>query len=115
MLVAHGSRRQASNQEVELLVEQLRQRLSGKFERVEGAFLELAEPAVDQQLCELAAAGIEEIVILPYFLAAGKHVEHDLPELLEQTRKQYPQCQLTLLNHIGLLPGLLSLIEQVLD
>ena len=74
LIVAHGSRRAASNHEVKELVERVRQRPDLAFDDVDYAFLELAEPSVGDALACSARRGAKEVTVFPYFLAAGRHV-----------------------------------------
>ncbi len=46
IIIAHGSRRAASNAEVHALVERLRPLAASPFSMVAAAFLELAEPDI---------------------------------------------------------------------
>lgn len=115
LLLAHGSRRTASNREVEALARRLGGRLGG-YDRVEAAFLELAEPSIETAIDGCAAAGVRELVLLPYFLAAGRHVVEDIPEIVAAKAEQYPQLQLRLLPYLGagdaLLEALVAQVEQ---
>lgn len=111
LLVAHGSRRDASNQEVHELVAQLKERLNKHYEQVDCAFLEIVEPDVITQLEKQIAQGATSIAIFPYFLAAGTHVQKDLPLLVDQIAAKYLHCQLHLHDHLGQLPGLVPLIQ----
>jgi sirohydrochlorin ferrochelatase len=111
IVVAHGSRRAGSNEEVTALAEQLRLRLGGRYAQVMTAFLELAEPSIPVAIDEAVAAGADEVVLLPYFLAAGYHVVEDIPALVAQRREAHPNVEITLLPHLGAsgqLPGLLA-------
>ena len=45
-LVAHGSRRQASNDEVREVAARLAEKAAGQFGHVDCGFLELAEPSI---------------------------------------------------------------------
>ena len=46
LLVAHGSRRKASNDEIRSLASALGQQSETRFGRVDCAFLEIAEPSI---------------------------------------------------------------------
>ena len=78
LVVAHGSRRQASNDEVRALTERVRAESNERFAAIECAFLELAEPSIPDGLERLIADGAAHITVLPYFLAAGRHVIEEL-------------------------------------
>jgi sirohydrochlorin ferrochelatase len=54
----------------------------------ETAFLE-ADPLLDVAVPKLAAAGATEILILPYFLTLGIHLQRDLPEIVERLAREH--------------------------
>lgn len=110
LVIAHGSRRAASNEEVKTLVERLRAASGDRFGSVEAAFLELAEPSIVDGLEHLAKRGARHIVAMPYFLAAGSHVSGDIPEILDAFRAGHPEIRLTLKPHIGSAEGMGRLI-----
>ena len=79
VLVAHGSRRESSNEEVRRVAAQLAEQAGDRFEMVHAAFLELAEPLIPDGVQCCLDNGMEEVVVLPYFLSAGRHVVEDIP------------------------------------
>jgi sirohydrochlorin ferrochelatase len=100
LIIAHGSRKQTSNDEVAKLASAVKG-LPSDFQLIEHAFLELTSPRVPEGIEKLVADGASEVVILPYFLAAGYHVVDDLPELLTTAKAQYPAIKFSLLKHLG--------------
>ncbi len=105
ILVAHGSRRAAANEEIAAFAQSLTTTIAGNFELMGHAYWELAEPSLEQAIDQQVAAGATDIRLFPYFLAEGKHVVKDLPSVLVQKREQYPDVNFTLLPHLGALPG----------
>jgi sirohydrochlorin ferrochelatase len=79
LIVAHGSRRAASNDEVRALGDTVAARDDGLYQQVSCAFLELAEPSIPAGLEALIEAGARDITVVPYFLSAGRHVAEDIP------------------------------------
>ena len=79
LIVAHGSRRAASNDEVRALCNTVAARDDGLYEQVTCAFLELAEPSIPEGVQALIAAGARDVTVVPYFLSAGRHVAEDIP------------------------------------
>jgi len=79
LIVAHGSRRASSNDEVRALTAVVAQRAGDRFDKVDCAFLELADPLIYEGLEALARAGANDITVVPYFLSAGRHVVEDIP------------------------------------
>lgn len=110
VIIAHGSRRAESNEEVANLAEQVRQRAEQHYAIVEHAFLELAEPALPDVIESLIEHGSDEIVILPYFLNSGNHVREDIPTLLSNARHDHPACEFKLAQPIGMYAGMPELI-----
>jgi sirohydrochlorin ferrochelatase len=98
LLIAHGSRRAASNDEVRQLTHRLNAINPPGFSGVETAFLELAQPSIPEGLAACLAKGASEIVVFPYFLAAGTHVVNDIPEAFQAA---HPQIKVSLTRHLG--------------
>ncbi|WP_300671131.1 CbiX/SirB N-terminal domain-containing protein [Desulfoluna sp.] len=110
LIVSHGSRRKDSNDEVRLLAEHVAQNTGPAFEKVCCAFLELTSPMIDTAIVQLADEGATEIVVFPYFLAAGTHVVNDIPRIIEEGRNKFPNISMTVIPHLGAIPGISNLI-----
>ncbi len=106
LIIAHGSRRAASNDEVRALADAVRARPGQVYDHVEAAFLELAEPGIPEGLKALASKGATEIVAFPYFLAAGTHVAQDIPEAITEFAASHPGITVRLTQHLGALATL---------
>lgn len=109
LLVAHGSRREASNDEVRILTGHLRQAATG-FGQVDCAFLELAEPLIPDGIRRAIANGADEVVVLPYFLSAGRHVVTDIPADIAIVQKEFPSIRITLAPYLGSAEGVVGLL-----
>ena len=101
IIAAHGSRKAASNAEVEKLALRLKGKLEGRFDDVIHAFLQFAEPVLESTLESVAQKGASQIVIFPFFIGAGAHIQEDIPELINKIQGQYPDVKLTLTRHLG--------------
>ncbi len=110
LIVAHGSRREESNEEVRRLAARIRENSGPAFDAVECAFLEISSPQMDSAIADLADAGATEIKIFPYFLAAGTHVVKDIPQLMREEKTRHPQVHFEMLPHLGALQGISTLI-----
>lgn len=113
LLIAHGSRREASNQEVRDLAKRLAQVAGEHFDLVAPAFLELAEPDIPTGVDRCVAAGATSVMAVPYFLSAGRHVATDLPDELEKARCRYPGVVIHQSDYIGkheTIPGILLML-----
>ena len=101
LLIAHGSRRQASNDEVRELTKVLAVKTYGQFDLVECAFLELAEPLIPDGVSVCVKHGAKTVTVLPYFLSAGRHVATDIPAELEKLRILHPEVQIKVAPYLG--------------
>lgn len=110
LLIAHGSRREQSNDEVRQLTDRLRAQSGGRFDRVECAFLELAEPSIPDGIEQAVAAGAEEVVVLPYFLSAGRHVAKDIPDEVRGKQAQHSQVRIHIAPYLGAADGITEIL-----
>ena len=101
LLVAHGSRRKQSNDEVVILANKLRQNCSEQYPIIHAAFLELAEILIPEGIKKCVDDGATSIIILPYFLNSGRHVTEDIPNIVNDTKLQYPDIEIKIAPHIG--------------
>lgn len=101
LLVAHGSRRKQSNNEVVLLAERLKAACEDLFPIVHAGFLELDETLIPDGIKQCADEGATSITILPYFLNSGRHVVEDIPNIVNDTKPLYPTIDIKLASHLG--------------
>ncbi|MCG8567984.1 MAG: CbiX/SirB N-terminal domain-containing protein [Desulfobacterales bacterium] len=108
IIAAHGSRKKESAMEVARLAQKVRAKST--LDRVVHAFLQFSEPYLPQVIEDLARDGVSEMVIFPFFISAGSHVNQDIPEAVEQARKSYPHIQFKLTRHLGVIDSVEDLI-----
>ena len=93
VVFAHGSRVESANRSVREVAAQLAR--LGAYRHVEPAFLELGEPDLAGAVVRLADRGVRKIVVLPYFLTLGTHLERDLPRLLKEIALKYKDLDIS--------------------
>jgi sirohydrochlorin ferrochelatase len=108
LLIDHGSRRAASNQQLAELAGLLRARWPQA--PVAHAHMECAPPDIPGALRELYAAGVRELVVLPCFLFAGRHLAEDIPRILTETAAELPGLSYRLGAALGPGDDLLDLL-----
>ncbi len=86
VVFGHGSSVASANEAVRTIA--ARAAVEGAWELYETAFLEAA-PRLDEAVAKLAASGANEILVLPYFLTLGIHLQRDLPVLVEGLARQH--------------------------
>ena len=87
IVFAHGSRVESANEAVRSVARDLVR--ASACDRVVAAFLELGQPDLETAAARLVEAGVERVVIIPYFLTLGLHMERDLPPLVERISNTY--------------------------
>ena len=101
LLIAHGSRREQSNEEVVVLADKLKQNCAEQYNIIHAGFLELAETLIPDGIKKCVDDGATSIIVLPYFLNSGRHVVEDIPNIIEETRPDYPGVDIKIAQHLG--------------
>ena len=101
LLIAHGSRRKQSNEEVVVLAENLKQNCAEQYNIIHAGFLELAETLIPDGIKKCVDDGATSIIVLPYFLNSGRHVVEDIPQIVGETRPDYPEVDIKVAQHLG--------------
>ena len=99
LLMAHGSRISEANDAVREIAARVKKMT--QFDIVEVSFRELHQPDIQQGVDNCVAQGAERILLVPYFLYLGAHVQEDLPEELAQARERHPGVEMVLGKHLG--------------
>ena len=99
LLMAHGSRISEANGAVREIAAMVR-KMTG-FDIVEVSFREQHHPNIQQGIDACVAQGAERIILMPYFLYMGAHVQEDLPEEMAQARQRYPRVEFAMGRHLG--------------
>jgi sirohydrochlorin ferrochelatase len=108
IVFAHGSRIESANQAVRDAAAALAR--LGAYEHVEAAFLELGQPDLEGAAARLTAAGVRRIVVIPYFLTLGLHMERDLPRLAAGISEKWPEIEVTVAPPLDGHPGLAEIL-----
>ncbi len=92
IVFAHGSSVESANDAVRAIAADLARQ--GGYEAVETAFLEGGKPDLRGAVDVLAGCGIARIVVIPYFLTLGLHLQRDLPRLAQEVRAVHPDLEI---------------------
>lgn len=116
IIFAHGSRIESANQAVRDVSVQMA--ASGRH-IVEAAFLELGEPDLAGAARRLISHGAKRIVVIPYFLTLGTHMQRDLPRLASEVSRANDAIDIQITSpldgHPGLLQALLDRASEALN
>ncbi|WP_276253877.1 CbiX/SirB N-terminal domain-containing protein [Halomontanus rarus] len=106
LLIGHGSRREKSNEQVRELAADLESRLEIP---VDAAFLELAAPAIDDAIAELASL-VSRVTVVHCSLFAASHVKNDVPLAIERARAAR-DVAIDNGSHLGIHPAIIDLLD----
>ena len=108
ILFAHGSSVEGANRSVRNLASEVRS--NGPYEYVEAAFLEMAQPDLAAAVDRATAAGLERVIVVPYFLTMGVHLSEDLPKLVAAQKQRHPKLEIAVADPLDGHPQMASLI-----
>jgi len=92
VIFAHGSSVASANDAVRAVADQVSRQ--GGFELVEAAFLEQGAPDLAEAVARLAARGASRILVTPYFLTLGLHLQRDLPRIVADVARIQPNVEI---------------------
>lgn len=99
LLIGHGSPRPEAKAAFCAIADLVR--AVGDNELVEVAYLSCGEPSVASGIDCCVAQGARRIVLCPYFLFAGRHVNSDLPATMTVAGQRHPEVELLLAEPLG--------------
>ncbi len=85
-------------------------RRTGGFPLVEPAFLELGHPDLEEAVARLVSHGATRILVVPYFLTLGIHLQRDLPSIAERISKKYNGLEIRIAAPLDTHPALVQIL-----
>src|SRR4051812_33272391 len=101
IIIDHGSRSEQSNELLDEIARKFAQRFADRFPIVERAHMELAAPDMAHAFARCVVRGAEHVVVLPLFLAPGKHMTIDIPRLATQAATAFPDVTVQVAAPLG--------------
>ena len=111
ILLAHGSpEKEADSTDAVAarLHEMMHPRCSEQCVRV--AYLQFMKPGLADAVHDAVAAGATRIIVHPFLLSSGFHVNRSIPDLLRTVREQYPQTEFICTEPLGAHEGLAAIV-----
>jgi sirohydrochlorin ferrochelatase len=115
IIVDHGSRRSESNQMLEEVARLFGQRFQQKFDIVEPAHMEIAEPSIATAYALCVERGAQRVVVCPFFLGPGKHWTQDIPRLTADAAAAFPKTTYHVAPTLGIDDLILDLLAKRAD
>ena len=82
VIFAHGSPIESANEAVRSFCAEVAR--AGNFRLIAPAFLESGEPDLQGAVSSLVLQGATHVIIVPYFLTLGLHLQRDLPRIVDE-------------------------------
>jgi sirohydrochlorin ferrochelatase len=105
-IFAHGSAIESANEAVRAVA--IRFTEQSGIELVEPGFLELGQPDLAGAVRRLIERGAERVVVVPYFLTLGKHLQRDLPRIVQEISSANRSVPIVVTAPLDGHPGLLD-------
>lgn len=99
LILAHGSKRNETEQTLNSIVQRVKQKLGSEL--VYPAYLQFSEQNMETSIKQLVDKGIKKIIIMPLFLFDGVHVTLDIPEEVGKIIQKYGDIDVKITKHIG--------------
>lgn len=74
--------------------------------------MELASPTIADAINKCANAGAKHIIIAPYFLSRGRHIQEDIPRMVQEAAEEHPGISCRIAKPIGIDSLMADLIEK---
>ena len=111
LIIDHGSTRAEAN-DMLADVANLLQQMVGDGVIVRHAHMELAEPSIPNGFADCVRAGATEVVAFPYMLSPGKHVTRDVPRLVAEAAREFPNVEFRVTDAFGVHQKLAEVIAE---
>lgn len=109
IILAHGSRNTQAKDSFLRMVGILKKSCTSL---IVPAFYSLGSPNLEKAVDDLAFEKYSKIIIFPYFLFDGNHVQKDIPLLVSKLRVKHPQIDFQILGSLEHEPMMLEIVLQ---
>jgi len=99
IVLGHGSKAPQALETLQDVRDKVAQALSGV--QVEVASMEFNKPDIPEAISNLVNMGVEKIVVVPFFLFFGIHLQEDIPGILADEKAKYPGVEIVLAGNLG--------------
>ena len=101
LIVDHGSQKREANEMLRSMAD-LIQTMAGQDVVVRYAHMELAEPDIAAGFSSCVQAGATDVTVFPYMLSPGRHSTADIPRMVANVAKTFPNVAFRVTPAFGL-------------
>jgi len=99
ILIGHGSRVPGAAESMEKVSEALQ--ASGRYAHVTPCNMSLMKPNFVETFKRMVDQGAKSVLVLPYFLNEGVHIKCDIPNMMQEVGKDYPDVKMVMGRPLG--------------
>ncbi len=110
VIFAHGSSIESANDSVRHIAENVRR--DGGFDLVEAAFLEQGAPDLAVAVAAVIVQGATRVIVVPYFLTLGVHLQRDLPRIVAGLARKHPDVEIRIAPPLDGHPALGAILKE---
>jgi sirohydrochlorin ferrochelatase len=110
VIFAHGSSIESANDSVRRIADSVRREAG--FDLVETAFLEQGRPDLGGAIEAAVAQGARRVVVVPYFLTLGLHLQRDLPKIVSGLARIHTDVEIRVAPPLDGHPALGDILKQ---
>lgn len=67
--------------------------------------MEIASPSIKEAVAQCVQKGCTEVIVAPYFLSQGRHIQQDIPALVAEAAEEHPDLRCIIADPIGDTPN----------
>jgi sirohydrochlorin ferrochelatase len=101
LIVDHGSVRHEANDMLRSMAD-LIQTMAGPDVVVRYGHMELADPNIAVGFSRCVEAGATDVTVFPYMLSPGRHSTSDIPRMVADVARKFPQVSFSVTPAFGL-------------
>lgn len=113
LFVGHGSRDSLGNEKLLEFVERLKKSLFPT--PVVTAFIEFADPGLDEGFRMVCETHATDITVVPLMLLAAGHVKEDIPQAIARASERYPHVRFRYAEPVGVDQSVVGSIADTID
>jgi len=101
LIVDHGSQKREANDMLRLMADLIKT-MAGSDVVVRYAHMELADPTIAAGFSSCVQAGATDITVFPYMLSPGRHSTADIPRMVADVARAFPNVSFSVTPAFGL-------------
>lgn len=99
ILLGHGSRLPGAGEDMKQVAHRIQVKTGHSSVNI--CNMQFLGPTFDEVFDQCAADGAKRIIVIPYFLHVGVHMQKDIPEMLREKVEGHPEIEIILGKNLG--------------